>query len=198
MREKIILEVMDYIRLIALVVLVTTLMNTLLFTFSTVQQTSMEHTLHEGDVLVIEKVSYLLDDPDSGDIIVFVEDEAVSSNYFKRLQVLFGDVIGKFTHTSLRTRLVKRVIGVPGDVIDIHDGDVYVNGELLDEPYVTDLTFERVEEYPLVVEEGYYFVMGDNRDVSKDSRHFGTIPKENIEGKAIIRLLPVGGFGLLD
>ena len=195
MKERVILEVMDYLRLIVMVVVITTVLNTLLFTFSTVQQSSMENTLHQGDVLVIEKIGYLFGQPQAGDIIVFVEDEAVVDNYLVRLKVLFQDIQAKFTRDPMRIRLVKRVIGLPGDVIDINGGDVYVNGQVLNEPYVENPTVEKVVEYPYTVPDGYYFVMGDHRNVSKDSRHFGAVPKENIEGKAIFRLSPLKVIG---
>lgn len=195
MKKRIILEIIDYVRLIGTVVVITTLLNTLLFTFSTVQQSSMEHTLHENDVLIIEKISYLFNSPKSGDIIVFVEDEPVAVNYLKKLSVLFQDIAGKISRTPVRTRLVKRVIGVPGDLVMIEDGQVYVNGQQLEESYVEDPTYVKVVEYPMTVLEGQYFVMGDNRDVSKDSRHFGLIEATHIEGKAVFRLAPFNVIG---
>lgn len=198
MKERLILEMMDYIRLIVTVVIITTLLNTVLFTFSTVQQSSMEHTLFQGDVLIIDKASYFFGRPKAGDVIVFVEDEAVTENYIKRLKVLFQDISAKFTGEPYRTRLVKRIIGVPGDEILIEDGDLFINGTLFEEAYVEDLTFARVIEYPLVVPEGNYFVLGDNRNVSKDSRHFGVIPENHIEGKAIFRLSPLNAFGVIN
>ncbi len=198
MKERILIEIMDYIKLIVIVMIITTLMNTLLFTFSTVQQSSMEHTLHENDVLIIEKISYYFDTPKFGDIVVFVEDEAVTESYFKRISVLYQDIISKFTRENLRTRLVKRVIGVPGDEINIEDGRVMVNGEVIDEPYIEDLTFAKVLDYPVVVPEGYYFLLGDNRDVSRDSRHFGVIAEAHIEGKAVFRLSPFSQIGTIE
>lgn len=195
MREKILHEILDYTRMIVVVVIITTLLNTLFFTFSTVQQRSMEHTLHEGDVLIIEKFSYIAHTPKFGDIVVFVEDEAVAENYGKKLTVLFQDIVSKFTGNTSRTRLVKRVIGLPGDEVLIEDGQVMVNGVVLEEAYVGDATYAKTLTYPFVVPEGSYFVLGDNRDVSKDSRHFGVIPMTHIEGKAVFRLLPFRKFG---
>ncbi len=198
MKERILLEVMDYIKLIVIVVLITTILNTLLFTFSTVQQSSMEPTLHEGDVLIINKASYLFGRPAKGDIIVFVEEEAVSENYLTKLKVLFQDIVAKFTGETIRTRLVKRIIGMPGDEISIEDGNVFVNGIQLDERYVENLTFAKIVEYPIVVPEDHYFVMGDHRNVSKDSRHFGVVSKDHIEGEAVFRLIPLSKLGIIE
>lgn len=198
MKERILLEIIDYIRLILIVMVITTLLNTLLFTFSTVQQRSMEHTLHEGDVLIIEKLSYTIGSPGFGDIVVFVEDEAVAASYFKKLLVLFEDIGSKFRPVSARTRLVKRVIGVPGDEVVVEEGRVWVNGVVLEEAYVEDPTYAKTVEYPITVPDGHYFVLGDNRDVSKDSRHFGLIAEAHIEGKALFRLAPFGKFGFVE
>jgi len=198
MKERILLEIIDYIRLILIVVVITTLLNTLLFTFSTVQQRSMEHTLHEGDVLIIEKLSYTIGQPKFGDIVVFVEEEAVAATYLKKLSVLFQDIGSKFSPETARTRLVKRVIGVPGDEVVVKDGQVWINGLVLDEPYVEDPTYAKTVEYPLTIPKGYYFVLGDNRDVSKDSRYFGLIAEDHIEGRAVFRLAPFGKFGFIE
>lgn len=197
MKDKIIDEVLEYVKLILVVVVITTLLNTLLFTFSTVKQSSMEHTLNENDVLIIEKMSYNFNEPKQGDIIVFVEEEAVAENFLTKLSVLYQDMFKKLTGQVPRPRLVKRVIGLPGDVINIEDGHVYVNDVKLDEDYVDDLTFAKILDYPHTVPAEHYFVLGDNRDVSKDSRHFGDVPMNNIEGKAVFRLSPFSVFGLV-
>lgn len=198
MKKKIVSEVLDYIKLIAIVLTITTLLNTLVFTFSTVKQSSMESTLIEGDILIVEKLSILFKAPDRGDIVVFVEDEAVAKNYLTKVRVLFNDMANKISRKPQRERLVKRVIGLPGDVINIDDGNVYVNGAKLNEDYVEDLTFAKVLEYPYTVRENHYFVLGDNRDVSKDSRHFGDIPLENFEGLAVFRISPLPHFGFVN
>lgn len=100
-------------------------------------------------------------------------------------------------NTDTRTRLVKRVIGIPGDEIDIKDGYVYLNGSILEELYVKGETYSRDKEFPIKVEEDTVFVLGDNREVSKDSRNFGLVKINQIEGKAIFRISPFNRFGFI-
>lgn len=88
---------------------------------------------------------------------------------------------------------MKRVIGIPGDTIEIKDGQVYLNGKLQEEAYIQGETFEQdgVVRYPLTVQEGQIFVMGDNREISMDSRSFGVVGGRQIKGKLLLR---AGGF----
>lgn len=189
------IEIIDYLKLLVIVLVITTLLNTLVFTFSTVKQSSMETTLMENDVLVIEKLSMTFEAPKQGDIVVFVENEYVTDNYLIKIRVLYEDILAKFTGNSKRMRLVKRVIGIPGDSIDIKDGYVYVNGDKVEEPYTKDLTFPSIIQYPITLSEGDYFLLGDNRDVSRDSRHFGLVSLRQIEGKALFRIAPLNKIG---
>ena len=96
---------------------------------------------------------------------------------------------------------VKRVIGMPGDVIDIKDGKVYVNGEVLDEPYYEGITgrTDPMAEFPFTVSEKCVYVLGDNRGGSKDSRstELGEVPFGAVAGKAVVRLWPITAIGIL-
>ena len=121
-----------------------------------------------------------------------------------RLRMVFGelaikvqDFMDNFRKESQRTnkRFVKRVIGVPGDVIDIHDGQVYVNGVKESGDYVLGTTPPFSGEYPLTVPPGKLFVMGDNREISKDSRSFGCIDVHSVEGKAVMIIWPLSRIG---
>lgn len=129
---------------------------------------SMSPTLVHGDMIFVEKLSYLFGEPDRGDIIVFPYPADPSKEY------------------------IKRVIGVPGDEIDIIDSDVYVNGELLDDDFRMDNLPLGSTEFPLTVGEDEYFVMGDNRAVSHDSRHeeVGLIQEDDIVGRAAFVFYP--------
>lgn len=135
---------------------------------TTVQGSSMEPTLHTGDKLVIDKVSKLTNKIERGDIIVF---DSTPENSRKD-----------------KVYFIKRVIGVGGDTINIKNGDVFVNGKEIDESYADK------ENAPtnliMTVPEGSYFVLGDNRDNSNDSRYFGTILHSQVSGKIAFQILP--------
>lgn len=141
-----------------------------------VNGSSMVPTLNNGNQLLVRSVLYT---PERGDIVV---------------------VDG---YTSYGEPLVKRVIALGGDEVDINfdTGAVVVNGDELDEPYISDLTTRSFDvQFPLVVPEGKLFLMGDNRPDSKDSRdsEIGFIDERDILGKAFFRIMPVSGFGTVE
>ena len=142
-----------------------------------VKESSMEPTLYENNYLIINKLSYFnKDHPNYGDIIVFQSDLDKTDGTGKKL-------------------LIKRVIGVEGDVMTITDGQVWRNGELLDEPYVhgqETWADEGMDVVNLEVGDDELFCMGDNRDVSLDSRspEVGNVEEDTVVGKAVIRLFP--------
>lgn len=144
-----------------------------------VKESSMEPTLYENNYLFVNKLAYITKDhPEYEDIIVF-QSELDSDDGGKKL-------------------LIKRVVGIEGDVITISDGMVYRNGYELEEPYTLE-GYTSGEVYEYAVPQDEIFVMGDNRSVSLDSRDpsVGTVSEEAILGKAFIRLYPFSEFGLL-
>lgn len=151
-----------------------------------VKESSMESTLFENNYLLVNKLVYKFKDhPSRGDIIVFKSEIDNPENGSKKL-------------------LIKRVIGIEGDVITIQDGEVYRNGELLDEPY-TNIPGETyanqgMDITDVTVPEDQVFCMGDNREVSLDSRSpkVGMISESAIVGKAFVRLYPFSDFGSLS
>lgn len=143
-----------------------------------VQEHSMDDTLHNNDYLVLWKAQYMFGgEPEYGDIIVFKSD-------------LVDERSGK------NKNLIKRVIGVPGDRIEITGGAVYKNGQMLYEPYIRD-GYTNSEMAEVTVPEGKLFAMGDNRLVSLDSRspEVGFIDEDRVIGKAVFRLFPFSDFG---
>ena len=145
-----------------------------------VEGASMENTLHNGDNLIVDKLSYRFHDPERFDIIVF--------------PFQFQD----------NTYYIKRIIGLLGETVQImDDGSIYINGEKLEENYGMEVikpeTIGRAAE-PIELGDDEYFVMGDNRNNSSDSRTdmVGNITRENIIGKAWLRIWPVSDFGVLQ
>ena len=137
-----------------------------------VQQESMQPNFYSGDYLITSRQAYrLFGQPERGDVIVF------KSHLY--------DEKGK------QKNLIKRIIGLPGDTVEIKNGDVYINGELLQEEYVAEQGLSGEME-AVTVPEGSLFVMGDNRRVSQDSRspEVGTIEMDSIVGKVVLRLYP--------
>lgn len=196
--KKLLKDVKELVVFVVVVVASVLLVQSFVVTSTKVQQHSMENTLIENDFLFAEKVSYRLTTPKAGDIIVFLKErpEGFAGN---PLGITIEDVKNKFRRDEFnnkiqpRMRYVKRVIGLPGDVVDIHDGKVFVNDQELDEPYIKgDPTDERFQmEYPLTVPEKKVFVLGDNRRASNDSRNFGCVDQSLIEGKVVLRLWPL-------
>jgi len=143
-----------------------------------VQESSMQPTLYTNNYIFLSRQAYLLSEPSAGDIVVFNSDLRTADGNNKLL--------------------IKRVIAVPGDRVTIADGNVYINGELQEEPYLYENeTSGNIDN--LIVPEGKVFVMGDNRRVSIDSRseQVGSVPVSDIVGRAFFRLYPFNRIGML-
>lgn len=139
---------------------------------------SMMDTLKHGENLLVEKVSYHFTDPDRFDVIVFYPHGRESTDYY-----------------------IKRVIGLPGETVQIIGEDIYIDGEKLEENFGKDPIIEAgMADEPIKLGDDEFFVLGDNRTVSEDSRYeeVGPVKRENIEGKAILRIYPLSEFGTFD
>ena len=154
-----------------------------------VEGSSMQPTLEEGQYVLVNKLVYLRLAPQGlSSLLPFVNSE--------REEVIFpfsapslGDVIIFHFPRDPSRDFVKRVIGVPGDVVEIKQGRVFLNGEEIDEPYVTHP--DRGSMAPRSIPENSFFVLGDNRRASNDSRDWGTVPASNIIGKAWVSYWPL-------
>jgi len=156
---------------------------------------SMEPTLVPGDRVLVNKIPYYLHGPARGDVVVFEDPHArpTTEGWLARVLHWFTDGLG-FTRPS-HEDFVKRVIGLPGDVVEAKRGKVFVNGRPLREPYLAG----RTRPFgPVEVPAGQLFVLGDNRGASNDSRFgLGFVPIENVIGKAFVVIWPPSRAGLI-
>ncbi len=147
---------------------------------------SMVDTLQEGDRVIVNKLSYRFGDPGRGDVVVFepatFEEESIPTKVSRNLL----ESIGLRTPES---DLIKRVIGLPGETLEVKDNAVYIDGNQLDEPYLPD-GVSMPNFGPELIPIDSYFVMGDNRNHSSDSRRFGPIERTRIVGRAFSVVWP--------
>jgi signal peptidase I len=111
------------------------------------------------------------------------------------------DIVVLYKPDEPKKSIIKRVIGLPAEIIEIREGDVYINGRRLPEPYLPkekDIMFRSINMKPLLIQKDHYFVIGDNRTVSQDSRVFGPVPQKYIYGKTLLRYWPFSRFGKVE
>lgn len=148
---------------------------------------SMENTLKNKDNILVEKLSYRFDNPKRFDIIVFYH--------------FYDENVRDKKDEECYDYYVKRIIGLPGETVQIVDETIYINGNPLKENYGKDpINYQGVASEPFTLGDDEYFVLGDNREVSQDSRYeeVGNINKEDIVGRAWLRVYPFKKFGLLS
>ncbi|MBI1747608.1 MAG: signal peptidase I [Acidobacteria bacterium] len=122
----------------------------------------------------------------------------VNSFIYHLTEIHRGDIVVFFYPRDTSKSFIKRVIGLPGDFLEIKSGTVFVNGKKLAEPYLDAKCMDFESMPPVKIREGAYFVMGDHRNQSNDSRHWGMVAREYIYGKAMFRYWPMSRFGTLD
>lgn len=203
-------EILEWILCIVIAVVLALTFRYFIATPTKVQKLSMFPTLKENDTLILNKLTKTMKkEPKRGDIITF---EAPSVDYIDEKDADMANPVAVYNNNSIsgfnkflyygldigKTTYIKRVIGLPGDHVEIKDDKVYLNGEVYNEPYLSDSVVTTPQNgvfYDLVVPDGYVFAMGDNRPNSKDCRHFGCIPFDKIEGTIWIRVWPLNKFG---
>ncbi len=177
-------ELWEWTKALLIAVVLAAVIRYFLFAPIVVDGLSMMPTLHDQDRMIVNKFSYTIGEPDRFDIIVF--------------------------HAPENKDYIKRVIGLPGDTVEYRDDTLYVNGEAYEEPYLDEYR-AKVIDGPLTepftledkigettVPEGHLFVMGDNRRFSKDSRHIGAVPMEEVLGKASVIYWPIEDVRLVN
>lgn len=215
MERKIVLkEIFEWGYCIIIAIALALLVRYYIGTPTIVQQQSMQTTFMPGDRLILSRIIKTANGTyERGDIVTF---EAPSTKLVSSANANFDYPVAeykdkpeglwnKFIYYVLemnKTSYIKRIIAVEGDHLEIKEGEVYLNGKKLEEKYLDDGVKTNMGQYGLfldvVVPKGYVFVMGDNRDHSTDSRSFGCIPVEKIEGKVWIRFWPFSKFGKVE
>jgi signal peptidase I len=144
---------------------------------------SMLPTLQINDRLIVDKISYRFSNPSRGDIVVF-------------------NPTAQLEREKYKDAFIKRVIGLPGDRIEVKSGKVYINGKVLNENYLDEAPHYNWSSTALTpdgkVPEGHYLVLGDNRNNSYDSHYWGFVPKDKIVGRAVVRFWPINRAGGID
>lgn len=177
-------ESWEWIKAVAVALILAIVIRGFFFAPIVVDGQSMMPTLEHNDRMIVNKIGYNISEPDRFDIIVF--------------------------HAPQNKDYIKRVIGVPGDTIRYEDDVLYLNGDAVDEaylddykaastsrPFTGDFDLEDVTGYDTVPDD-HFFVLGDNRQHSKDSRHIGFVHEDEIVGKANMVFWPMGDFRLVD
>ena len=169
---------LDFLETIVVSLAIFAVVYIFLFQPQQVDGKSMEPTFHNAEYILTDKISYRISSPKRGDVVVFHSPQDAGTDF------------------------IKRIVGVPGDIVMVKDGYFYLNGTRLDEEYINDPgkvapgRFMR-EGASAEVPNGQYLVMGDNRLHSSDSREWGFVPRTNIVGRAFFRYWPVDVFGTI-
>jgi len=175
--QRAIAAVFDFLQGIVAIAAVLVMIYLFIMSPQEVSGHSMEPNFQNGDYILTNKIVYKLSEPERGDIVIFKSPANKDIDY------------------------IKRVIGLPGESVELREQHFYINDQLLDEPYeynkpVYGGSFLQ-EGVPITVPDGMYFVSGDNRPGSSDSREFGCIPVEDFIGKAILRYWPTTSIGII-
>ncbi len=185
-------EILEWCLVVIAALFISMIIKAFIFSTYKVNMVSMENTLYEGHNVIVYKTGYFFSTPKHNDIIVFMHEEGQFKSIFKYLPIKNPGEVD----------YIKRVIGLPGDQIDIReDGYVYrksagdTDFKKLDEPYAKGRTESHGMQLPFTVPEGKMFVMGDNRESSLDSRQIGPIDIDSVIGKAVLRIWPFSQFG---
>ncbi|KKT28581.1 MAG: Signal peptidase I [Candidatus Giovannonibacteria bacterium GW2011_GWC2_44_9] len=136
---------------------------------------SMEPNFHDGEYLIIDELTYALRKPERGEVIVF-RYPLNPSEFF-----------------------IKRIVGLPGETVEIKNSKIFINGDVVSESFISaDIAKKTLPNLKTNLDENEYFVLGDNRPKSSDSRFWGALPKDKIMGRALLRLWPVAKAGFIN
>ncbi|MEW9097045.1 MAG: signal peptidase I [Clostridiaceae bacterium] len=191
-------EIMEWAFVLIFSVVITFIIKSNVFAMPMILESSMENTVFEGERIFEYKLNYLFKEPERGDIIIldkYEESKGIIHNTYTDAKETLDTMLGQ----GKKRYLIKRVVGIPGDLIDIKEGYLYVNGEKIEENYIKEQgeTHPGTFSLPIKVPENKVFVLGDNREVSLDSRDLGPIDFKQVKGKVLYRIWPIDKIGSL-
>ena len=192
--------VREYTTLIIIAILLASFVRAFIGQAYWIPSESMVPTLKVGDRVIVSRISYKLGDPDRGDIIVFQNPGFVDRGRKDPISRVGRNALELLGIGQPKEKYyIKRAIGMPGDRLSIHDNAVFINGKKLSEPWLQKDVFTADNgEFggkEIIIAKGRYFMMGDNRDYSADSRVFGLVKRSAMVGRAFVRVYPFGRFG---
>jgi signal peptidase I len=193
-------EIFSWVLSLGVALLVALFIISNIVSMTMVMEQSMEPTFSQGDRLIVNRVGYFFTDPDRGDVVIFDKnpiEKGIIRNMINEISDIRNSFKFRLTGSAEKNLLIKRVIGVGGDQVELIEGEVFINGERLQEPYLDTMTYSRGET-SWTVPEGKLFVLGDNRENSLDSRVLGFIDTDQVKGKVAFRIFPFSKIGAID
>jgi signal peptidase I len=187
----------DVLEIVALVMIIYTLVN-LSTARAVVEGPSMQPNFYTGQLVIVNRFAYYFSQPQRGDVIVLNNPSESCKNIAKSRPVIELPFLGHSTSNGQCEDLIKRVMGLPGETVRIKDGRVYINGMMVEEPYIAHFDDAGDRDQSWTLAENQYFVLGDNRPNSYDSHQFGPIDKNLIVGQAWIRYWPLSDAGMIQ
>ena len=193
-------EIFSWVLSLGVALLVALFIISNIVSMTMVMEQSMEPTFSQGDRLIVNRVGYYFTDPGRGDVVIFDKnpiEKGLVRNMINEISDIRNSFKFRLTGSAEKNLLIKRVIAVGGDQVELIEGEVHINGERLDEPYLDTMTYSRGET-SWSVPEGKLFVLGDNRENSLDSRVLGFIDTDQVKGKVAFRIFPFSEIGAID
>lgn len=194
-------EIFEWIFVVGIAFIITLFIISNIGSLTQVKEQSMEPTFIENDRLIINKIGYILGNPKRGDIVILNKvnaEKGLLINMLNEFNDIKDNIRYRFTGIIEKNNLIKRIVGIPGDKIDIRDGEVFINGKLEEGYTFSGKTYgESRIKYPLQIPDGKVFVLGDNREYSLDSRALGLIDYTQLKGKVFLRIWPIKRIGIL-
>ncbi len=179
--------------LVVSALLIAVFIKTFLFQAFWIPSSSMEDTLHVNDRVLVSKLAFRFGDIQRGDVVVFDDPNGTPSGE-SVVEAVLRNLRESVGLSTPRSEFIKRVIAVGGDTVEVTDGVLLVNGEVVEEPYLHP-TSDMADFGPETISEGHIFVLGDNRNASQDSRIFGEVEESSVVGNAFVIIWPIDRWG---